>query len=217
MAQKIGNPWAMEMEPKIEEIHQRSSCRINPKFVAKHEQLNSIEPHQRRLYMTPSDVTRCRMHRQSGLHGWMRQVFSYIPRRRERPLLVGLDRRHDAMIHIVDLHSCNVVKRIHLGHYFCWSLTNTLAGLICAVVSTPTRANDRRDHVLVINPTTGAVNDDDIVLPDDDMAVPASTAICVLRHVPVLGLVPSTGDYKVLRFSCYADQEQQRSRWCVKL
>jgi hypothetical protein len=97
-----------------------------------------------------------------------------------RPLLVGLDRRHDAMIHIVDLHSCNVVKRIHLGDYFCWSLTNTQAGLICAVVSKPTTANDRRDHVLVINPTTVAVTDDDIVLPDGDMPFPASTAICVL-------------------------------------
>ena len=47
MAQKMGNPWAMEMELKIEEIHQRKKpCRINPKFVAKHEQLNSIEPHR---------------------------------------------------------------------------------------------------------------------------------------------------------------------------
>jgi len=45
MAQQIGNPWAMEMEPKTEEIHQRS-CRINPKIVATYEQLNSIEPHR---------------------------------------------------------------------------------------------------------------------------------------------------------------------------
>ncbi|KAF8668609.1 hypothetical protein HU200_051783 [Digitaria exilis] len=85
-------------------------------------------------------------------------------------------------IHLVDLHSGSVVKRIRGPKGLCSHLS-TQAGLVC-VSAEPI---DRAAQDLVLNPATGAVS----ALPVGDR--PSMVLACVLGHVP------STGEYKVVR------------------
>ncbi|CAL5085470.1 unnamed protein product [Urochloa decumbens] len=109
------------------------------------------------------------------------------------PLFVGLNLR-EAEIHIVDLYSGNIVKRIYSANMAervngIGDLSmhlSTQAGLVCVSTSMNNGARD-----IVLNPTTGAVN----ILPNGNR--PNTVSSCILGHVP------STREYKVLRLSYY--------------
>nr|CAB3454818.1 unnamed protein product [Digitaria exilis] len=100
--------------------------------------------------------------------------------------VIGNLRKHMStqadLIHLVDLHSGSVVKRIRGPKGLCSHLS-TQAGLVC-VSAEPI---DRAAQDLVLNPATGAVS----ALPVGDR--PSMVLACVLGHVP------STGEYKVVR------------------
>ncbi|CAL5083811.1 unnamed protein product [Urochloa decumbens] len=107
------------------------------------------------------------------------------------PLFVGLNLR-EAEVHIVDLYSGNIVKRFYSANMAervngIGDLSmhlSTQAGLVC--VSTRMNGGDRD---IVLNPATGAVN----ILPTGNR--PNTVSSCILGHVP------STREYKVLRLS----------------
>jgi F-box interacting protein len=103
------------------------------------------------------------------------------------PVLVALQIGDDGEIHILDL-SGDIVKRIRgLGHLCSYPTTND--GLVC--VSTMAMHDFDANADLVLNPATGAVS----ILPGGNR--PPVVNACVL------GRVPSTGEYKVLRLSYY--------------
>ncbi|KAL6595058.1 hypothetical protein ACP70R_048161 [Stipagrostis hirtigluma subsp. patula] len=107
-------------------------------------------------------------------------------------LAVGLRFRSgtpDRDIHFLDL-SGNIVKRMSLTD--CSPEFSVQRGLLCLL-------SENRSHVSVLNPATGAVSalPDDIAVAHDGILGDDSWTTCVLGHVPI------TGSYKVLRIHSY--------------
>ncbi|CAL4906017.1 unnamed protein product [Urochloa decumbens] len=118
------------------------------------------------------------------------------------PLFIVIDLdRLDPEIHIIDLYSGGIVKRISSadlaqrvhGIGDLYRLMSTEASLVC--VSTTT-SDDGTVQDIVLNPATGAVK----ILPDDNRSGLVDSCI--------LGYVPSTGQYKVLRLSFCGTPEE---------
>ncbi|CAL4906003.1 unnamed protein product [Urochloa decumbens] len=115
-------------------------------------------------------------------------------------IVVDLD-RVESEIHIIDLYSGSIVKRISSadlaqrvhGIGDLYRLMSTEASLVC--VSTTT-SDDGSVQDIVLNPTTGAVK----ILPDGNRSGLVNSCI--------LGYVPSTGEYKVLRLCFCATPEE---------